>query len=99
MATVYISEYSVLARDEKGMAVPVGIEPPLAEQTVAIGVAAQSAAFNAETKYIRVHTDAICSIAFGANPTATTSNKRLAANSTEYFGVKAGDKLSVIANT
>ena len=38
-------------------------------------------------------------IGASTDPTATTSNKRLAANQTEYFGVPAGMKLSVIANT
>lgn len=100
MAAAYISEYSVLPRDGKGIGVPVGQEPCLVDQTpVAIGAEAKSAAFGADTKFIRFHCDAICSIAFGTNPTATTNNKRLAANTTEYFGVIPGQKVSVIANT
>lgn len=63
------------------------------------GGAAQSAAFGSTTRFIRVNTDAVCSISFGSNPTATTSNRRLAANQTEYFGVIGGRKLSAIANT
>jgi hypothetical protein len=77
------------------------LEPPLAEQTVAIGAEAKSSAFNASTRYVRIHVDAICSILFGTSPTATTSKKRLAANQTEYFAVPPGQsfKVSVISNT
>lgn len=75
--------------------------PAVAEQTVAIGGAsAQSAAFNAATKIIRVHTDAICSIKVGGtNPTATATTMRMAAGQVEYFGVAPGDKIAVITNT
>ena len=74
--------------------------PPIAEQTVAIGGASvQSGAFNPKTIFIRVHTDAICSISFGANPTASATTARMAANTTEYFAVQSGHKIAVIANT
>ena len=101
MAKAYISEYSILSRDEKGIAIPVGMEPALVEQTpVAIGGSSvQSAAFNASTKYVRIHVDAVCSIAFGTNPTADANSKRMAANSTEYFGAQPGFKVAVITNT
>ena len=98
MAVLYISEYDNVATDNRGM-VQAGQEPAIATQTVAIGVAAQSAAFNARTRFVRIHTDAICSVAFGANPTATTSSARMAANQTEFFGVVPGHKVSVISNT
>lgn len=100
MAVLYITEYAHQAKDVNGQLIPAGTEPPLASQTVAIGVAAQSAAFNAKTKFVRLHCDAICSVKFGSNPTATTSDARMAANSTEFFGLgETGLKLSVISNT
>jgi len=75
MATLYIQEYAKLAVDDMGKPVQIGQEPALASQTVAIGGASvQSAAFNARTKFVRLHTDVICSVKFGANPTATTSD-------------------------
>lgn len=76
-------------------------EPPVAEQTITYaGASVQcSNAFNARTRLVRIHTDAIVSIAFGANPTATTDTRRLAANQTEYFSVEAGFKVAAIANT
>jgi hypothetical protein len=73
--------------------------PPIAEQTVAITTETDSTAFNAKTRYIRVHADAICSIAVGVAPTASTSTMRLSAGQTEYFGVQPGHKVSVISNT
>jgi len=75
-------------------------EPPLAEQVVTFAASVQcSNAFHSSTRLVRVYTDAICSIAFGVNPTATTSNKRLAANKTEYFGVQGGYKVAAVTNT
>lgn len=73
-------------------------EPVITEQTVTSWPAASNP-FNAKTQFVRIHTDSICSIAFGQSPSATTSNKRLAANQTEFFGVTAGMSVSVIANT
>jgi hypothetical protein len=96
MAKLYVTEFGGIAAGPT----PVGVTPPIVEQTpVAIGVEAKSAAFDAATVLVRLHADAIWSIAFGTNPTATTSNMRLAANQTEYFAVKFGQKVSVIANT
>lgn len=99
MAKLYISEYTRMPTDTR-VSVPTGAEPAIATQAVAIsGTSAQSAAFNTNTRFIRVHTDAICSVKFGASPTATTDDARLAANQTEFFGVVAGQKVAVITNT
>lgn len=99
MAVLYIQEYAEQARDGNARTVPAGQEPPLASQTVAIGGASvQSSAFNAKTKFVRLHTDVICSVEFGTNPTATTAKARMAAGSTEFFGVLPSDKVAVITN-
>lgn len=99
MAKVYITEHTRPTL-YAGSLLPVATMPPLATQTVAIGASsAQSSAFNSKTKMVAVHTDAICSIEFGPNPTATANSKRLAANTTEYFEVAPGDKVAVITNT
>jgi len=100
MAKVYITEYSDLARDVPGMIIPVAFEPCVTTQIVAIGGSTvQSSAFNAVTKFVRLHSDAICSVAFGVNPVATTSTQRVAAGATEYFKVSPGHKIAVITNT
>lgn len=100
MAVLYITEYAAQAADAANRNAPMPMEPVVTTQTVAIGVEAKSAAFNALTHMIRVHTDAVCSILINdSTPVATTSHPRMAADTTEYFGVKAGMQLSVISNT
>jgi len=96
MAVLYISEYPQNAVD-----VPTLVsEPATVTQTVAIAAgSAQSAAFRTDTRMVRLHTDAICSILFGTNPTASATTPRLAANQTEYFKVTPGFKVAVITNT
>lgn len=105
MATVYITEYAAQSRDARGAQMVVAEDPPAAEQTVAIGAGSvQSNSFNALTRFIRIHTDAVCSVSVGLNPTATATTRRMAANTTEYFGLPAaafglGWKIAVILNT
>jgi hypothetical protein len=106
MATLYIREYAGIAMMTNVSSVGPAIlaaqapsEPGIIDQTVPIsGSATSSSAFNTNTNMVRIHTDAICSIVFGATPSATTSSARLAANQTEYFRVNAGQKVSVILN-
>jgi hypothetical protein len=99
MATLYLAEFVAIG-GSSNHSVQGAFSPPLAEQTVAIaGSHAESAPFNANTNFVRINVDAICSIAFGANPAATANNMRFAANQTEYFSVTPGQKLSVISNT
>ncbi len=106
MATLYITEFARYGRDLAGKGGPVAEQSPLAEQTVAIGGASvASAALNAKTRLVRLHTDAICSVAFGTAPTAAATNARMAANTTEYYMVDASQqaltplKVAVITNT
>lgn len=101
MATLYISEYEAMPA-ASGNLVQAPMESSLAEQAVAIGgTSTQSSAFHARTQFVRVHTDVICSIKFGTNPTAVATEKRMAAGSTEFFGVPKGAsfKVAVITNT
>lgn len=101
MAKLYVTEFTGVGVQLLGANVmQAALQPAAVDQTpVAIGAEAKSAAFGNTTTLIRVHADAICSIAIGAAPTATTNNARMAADQTEYFGVSAGHKLSVISNT
>lgn len=99
MALLYVTEFGAFAVDAGGL-VQIAKTNVVTDQTpVAIGGASlQSAPFSVGSRYVRVHTDVICSIAFGANPTATTSNMRMAANQTEYFMINPRDRVAVIAN-
>lgn len=105
MAKVYITEFRGNAHAWKAAEVisapQASDDDPVVEQTpiTSGGASAQSAAFNGATRMIRIHTDGIISIAIGSNPTASTNTMRLAANQTEYFGVKPGEKVAVITNT
>lgn len=60
------------------------------------GTSAQSSAFNDRTTYIRVQTDAAVAIRVAANPTAVTTDTRMAAGAVEYFAVGPGQKLAAI---
>lgn len=96
---MYISEYSDVGR--VGGVVPVGAEPGTDQAPVTFTASAgQSAAFKANTMMVRIHVDGIASVLFGANPTAiANTNKRMAANSTEYFTVPIGQSLKISAVT
>jgi hypothetical protein len=100
MTTLYISEFEEPVTTS-GTLVGVQLpQPAITDQTVPIGSSsAASAAFSAKTKAVLLSTDAICSIAFGASPTATAANLRLPANTVISFGVVPGQKVAVISNT
>lgn len=105
MAKVYITEYQrsakelfsdfVIAAAQEGDNCGVVDQTPI----TTTGTSAQSAAFAPATKLVRIHTDGIISVKFGAAPTADVNTKRMAANTTEYFGVRPGDKVALITNT
>jgi hypothetical protein len=107
MAVLYITEYAQLMPSPVGGQGQMPMEPPLAEQTVAIGGSSTASnAFNASTRFIRVHSDAICAVEVGATPTATVASGgagsgRMAANQTEYRGVPIGQsyKIAVISTS
>ncbi len=101
MAILYITEFAEVEIGPAGRVGQFAAQPPLAEQTVVIGAGSlQSSAFNTNTRFVRLNTDALCSVLFGTNPTAlANSSARMAANQTEYFGVPKGQafKVAVIA--
>jgi len=106
MAFLYITEFAEIEIMAGGRIGQFAKQPPLAEQAIANGGGnTVSAAFNANTQFVRLHTDSICAIEFGTSPTAVaagaTGTARLAANQTEYFGVPkgAGFKVAAILST
>lgn len=104
MALLDISQYDRLPIDGMGRAIPTALEPHNTHEQVAVGGGSlQSAVFDQGTQFVRLHTDTACRVEFGVNPTAAGTSKRLAANATEYFGVKkAGSgpmRVAVIATT
>ena len=98
MATLWITEYQTTAPIGRDARAQCGMEDGNAtEQTVAYTTSTASSAFQDETRLVRVEADAMAHIAFGASPTATTSNKRIQANVPEYFGVPRGESFKIAA--
>lgn len=95
MSTLYVSEYVSLAQAQTGIAM-CGQEPCLVDQAVTFTTTTASSAFNAQTKFVRVTSDADCHIEFGTAPEATTSNKKMVAGQAEYFGVSGGHKVAAV---
>lgn len=100
MATLYVTEYAGLG-GPTGTPSQTPFDPPLAAYSFAITAGsttpgAPNTKFNTGTRLVRVHTDAICAIAIGLNPTAVGTATRMAANQTEYHWV-AGDLGHTIA--
>lgn len=99
MALLYVSEYTAQQVDQ-GKAVPIAFCPAIAEYTLAIGGGSvASPPFQTNTNIVRLHSDAVCSIKFGLNPTATATNARMAQNQTEYFGVEPAKSFQVAVIT
>jgi hypothetical protein len=99
MALLDITEYDNLAYDRLGKVIMVGLEPSQSNIQVAVGSAtAQSVALGDKTRFVRLHSDVACRVAFGSNPTASATSMRLGAGSTEYLGVQPGLKIAVIAS-
>ena len=87
-----------VAQQDVGVAQAVKL-PAVADQAITFTSATLSSAFNNITKIVRVATDTQCYIAVGSAPTATASSMLLPAFGVEYFGVTAGDKISVYDGT
>jgi hypothetical protein len=100
MAILYVSEYTAPAFFN-AQPLQMGSEPANVEQTVAISGSSTQLPNNlqANTNFVRVHNDSSgpCCIAFGPNPTATSGNKRLAPNQTEYFAVNPRSQIAVVS--
>lgn len=100
MPIVDITSYDKLPHDQQNRLVSAGLEPSLGNQQVAITAGSvQSAALGDITRFVRIHTDGAIRIAFGSNPTASATSQRMAANSTEFFGVQPGTKIAIIQTT
>ena len=99
MSTLYIKEFDRMP--QLAGAPQIWTEPATVEQTPVsyTGTAGQSAAFGGTTKFVAITSDGIFSYLVAANPTATTSNFRVPADTILVFAVTAGQKISAITNT
>jgi len=102
MAILKIAEFT-----DKGMHPPsLAKVPALAQQVITFSTATASSPFNAAANMVRLISDTICAIEFsdtaGAAATAATTAAtaiKLNAQVPEYFYVKPGSALNVIADT
>ena len=106
MAQLCITEFAEMQIGPAGRMGQMPMQPPLATQAVAnAGASTQSNAFNAKTRFVRLHTDTVCCIEFGLNPTAvvigSSMTTRMAAGQTEYHAVPlgAGFKVAAVLST
>lgn len=99
MATLWIREYDKGGLDGSGRALDIAVEgDSVRDQTVTFTTSAQSASFNASTKFIAITSSVAFHYKVGANPTATTSNMRVAADQIIFIGLQdqAGLKIAAI---
>lgn len=95
-----ITELRTLPTDPNGRVILCAGFPFVTQQQVNYGAGStQSAAFNDETRFVRLHTDTACRILFGSNPTALGTHMRMAAGQTEFFAVSPGLKVAALTTT
>ena len=100
MATLYVAELKRLGGDIDGKPVPIALcdEGNVTANNVTFTTTTQSNAFATGTKFIRISSDAEAHLAFGDNPTATTSSPiQIQADTVEYFAVAEGEKVAAVA--
>ena len=97
MPLLSISEYGSTVT-VGGHALPIADEPCVKTQALEIGPdSVVSETFQSATKFVRLHAEVDCAIAFGPAPEAYPTATRISAGATEIFGVMPGMKLAVIA--
>lgn len=102
--TLFISEFSGFP-PYMGHPMSIAELPPIAQQTVTMtSTSAQSTSFQPNTRVVRLHLDSGGSatspgacVRVGTNPTALTTDLRLALNQTEYFFVNNGVTVEKVA--
>ena len=89
MAILNIVEYDHI-RESEGSLAQLPQEPYLDSNNLTFTTAAQSGAFNAATRIVRIWPEVDCYIKFGDNPTAALGDLRMSAGVPEYFAIPDG---------
>jgi hypothetical protein len=99
MSILYIREYGDSGNYTSGQSIPM--EPANTDQHVTFtGTAGQSAAFQNNTRCVRITVDGVANILFGTNPTAVAGqNLRLSAGQVLDFQIPFSSGLKVSAIT
>lgn len=94
---VTVTTYRNLARDAQGNVIQAGQAPAASHEELTNGASAVNTANFADgVTLARVATDAKIRIAVGVSAVATSTSPLMHANSTEFFSVRPGDRISVI---
>lgn len=105
MATLWIREYSTTGNASQylpgtiarpNVTAPIAQEPGTDQTPLTFTTTAASAAFGADTTFIRVYSSAAFHYVVGAAPTATTSALKCPADTHIEIGVTAGHKIAAI---
>jgi len=104
LPSIYITEVTRLGSDYGGLSIMALQAPVPPSQIIAIGASSLvSLPIGGAARFIRVYTEAKCTITFGmpgTMPVATIAGGvTLPAEVIEYFGVTPGMTVAVIANT
>lgn len=98
MATLWIREFDRAGESSNGSGLQIPMEGSTRDQTVTFTTSAQSAAFNAATQYIGMISTVAFHYKVGSNPTATTSNLLVPANTMLFIGIgQGGLKVAAVA--
>lgn len=81
--------------DDEGRGIPA-IFPGFSQRLQIGATSSQSIPMGATTGIVRLCPTSDCYVAFGANPTASSSSLLLPAGAVEYFGINPGDKIAVL---
>lgn len=98
--TCSVKEYATMAATASGGAsAQAASEPAVIDQGDIDFTSghAESAAFNAGTKFIRIKCYAQAAFSVGLAPIATTGMSWIGTGETEYFGVLPNNKISLVA--
>ena len=91
--TVNIAQFQSIPTD---IQIVEGNDAMVSENVTSSATSAQSTALKPTTRIVRIATDTTVRVAFGSNPTATSTDMRVLADTAEYFGVQPGTKVAVI---
>ena len=97
MASLYITEYERMARDQDGNVMQCGEEPAVTSQKVTYTTSAASAALNKRTCLVRLKADADFHLKVGTAPAATASHPHYEANVEYFIGVRPGTDMKIAA--
>lgn len=96
MSTVSVTQFSAVGSVSNGSLMCPQAPFIATEDISASTTSAQSAAFDSQTRFVRIMSDANVRVRFGSNPTATATDMPIRANSPEFVAVVSGDKIAVI---